>query len=164
MNVWDDDPHSGGVKIPEKIKEKTKKRIINYAEKHYTGKYTRIDVRYKTHFCYIDAYVEAFVPEDYNTSFFSETREERIERLYNTPTHLCRMRYKGNEEKWTLAFYTYSHNKIVEEIRGYRKQHTDKYDNDLDKIFEALKKSEKESGKKYVNFEPKLLLKKTCSY
>ena len=116
MNAWDDDPHSGGVKISEKVKEKTKKRIINYAEKHYAGKYTRIDVRYKTHFCYIDAYVEAFVPEDYDTSLFSETREERIERLNNTPTHLCRMRYKGNEEKWTLAFYTYSHNKYEPSI------------------------------------------------
>ena len=52
---------------------------------------------------------------------------------------------------------------IVEEIRGYRKQHAEKYGNDLDKIFEALKKSEKESGKKFVNFEPKLLLKKTGS-
>lgn len=52
---------------------------------------------------------------------------------------------------------------IVEEIRGYRKQHAEKYDNDLDKIFEALKKSEKESGKKFVNFEPKLVLQKTGS-
>jgi hypothetical protein len=111
MKMWDDDPHSGGVKIPEKIKEKTKNRIISYAEKYYAGKYIRIDVRYKTHFCYVDAYVEAFVPEDYDASLFSETREERIERLNNTPMHLCRMRYKGDEEKWTLAFYTYSHNK-----------------------------------------------------
>ena len=93
MNNWDDDPHSGGVKIPEKIKEQVRKRIINYAEKHYTGKYKRIDIRYKTHFCYIDAYVKPFVPEDYDVSLFSETREERIERLSNTPIHLCRLRF-----------------------------------------------------------------------
>lgn len=48
---------------------------------------------------------------------------------------------------------------IVEEIRGYRKQHAERYGNDLDKIFEALKKVEKESGKNFVNFGPKLLLK-----
>lgn len=52
---------------------------------------------------------------------------------------------------------------IVEEIRRYRKQHAEKYGNDLDKIFEALKKAEKESGKNFVNFEPKLLLKNTGS-
>jgi len=51
------------------------------------------------------------VPEDYDASLFNETREEYTERLRNTPTHLCRLRYKGDEEKWTMAFYTYSHNK-----------------------------------------------------
>jgi hypothetical protein len=50
---------------------------------------------------------------------------------------------------------------IVEEIRHYRKKHAEKYDNDLNKIFDALKKSEKESKRKFVNFGPKLLLDKT---
>ena len=31
------------------------------------------------------------------------------ERLRNTPTHLCRLRYFGDEERWGFAFYTYSH-------------------------------------------------------
>jgi hypothetical protein len=29
------------------------------------------------------------------------------ERLRNTPTHLCRLRYFG-DERWGFAFYTYS--------------------------------------------------------
>ena len=29
------------------------------------------------------------------------------ERLRNTPTHLCRLRYFGGEERWGLAFYSY---------------------------------------------------------
>jgi hypothetical protein len=33
-----------------------------------------------------------------------------IERLRNTPAHLCRLRYFGNDE-WGFAFYTYSHEK-----------------------------------------------------
>ena len=41
---------------------------------------------------------------------WSETREEYAERLRNTPTHLCRLRYFGNDE-WGFAFYTYSHDK-----------------------------------------------------
>jgi len=116
MKTWVNDPHSGGMKIPEKIKGQVTKRIINSAEENYNGKYTRIDVRYKTHFCYIDAYVKAIVPENYDTSLFSESREDRIERLNNTPIHLCRLRYKGNDEKWTLAFYTYNHNKYEPSI------------------------------------------------
>jgi hypothetical protein len=109
--IWVKDPHSGGVTIPEKVKETTKRRIVGYAEKHYLGKYTRIDVRFKGQFCYIDAYTEPFLPEAFDSLEFGETREERINRLRDIPIHLCRLRYKGDEERWTMAFYTYSHNK-----------------------------------------------------
>jgi hypothetical protein len=34
---------------------------------------------------------------------------EALERMRNLPIHLIRLRYFGNEERWTLAFYTYSH-------------------------------------------------------
>jgi hypothetical protein len=57
----------------------------------------------------------------------------------------------------------YQDDPIVEEIRYYRKKHAEKYDNDLDKIFEALKKSEKISKRKFVNFGPKRLLSVTSS-
>ncbi|MEA2078949.1 MAG: hypothetical protein U9P00_03675 [Pseudomonadota bacterium] len=111
MRVWVKDPHSGGVKIPERIKELVKMRILTYAETHYAGKYTRIDIRFKRCFCYIDAYQEPVVPDDYDPSLLNETREEYFERLRNTPMHLCRLRYVGDEEQWTMAFYTYSHMK-----------------------------------------------------
>jgi hypothetical protein len=111
MGTWVNDPHSGGVKIPERVKQSTTQRILAYAEKHYAGKYTRIDVRFKTHFCYIDAYTEPEIPESFDPSRFKITREEYRERLANTPTHLCRLRFKGNEERWTMAFYTYSNDK-----------------------------------------------------
>jgi hypothetical protein len=111
MGAWVYDPHSGGVKIPEKVKLTTKQRILAYAEKHYTGKYKRIDVRFKVQFCYIDAYIEPYIPDNFDPSRFRETREEFYERVSNIPTHLCRLRYKGDEEKWTMAFYTYSNEK-----------------------------------------------------
>ena len=38
-------------------------------------------------------------------------REEFYERLRNTPTHLCRLRYFGREDGWGFAFYTYSNEK-----------------------------------------------------
>ena len=35
-------------------------------------------------------------------------REEYLDRLRATPTHLCRLRYFADEERWGFAFYTYS--------------------------------------------------------
>ena len=111
MRVWAKDLHSGGVTIPERIREVVKRRILDYAETHYARKCTRIDIRFKGSFCYIDAYQEPFVPDDYDPSSLNETREEYCERLSNTPIHLCRLRYMGDQEQLTMAFYTYSHMK-----------------------------------------------------
>ena len=44
---------------------------------------------------------------------------------------------------------------IVEEIRKYRAEHAARYDNDLNKICEALRQQEKQSEKEFVNFGPK---------
>lgn len=109
--TWVYDPHSGGKMIPAAVQERTRKRILAHAEKHYAGKYTRIDVRFRGALCYIDAYTEPYVPPDYDPKLYGESREEHIERLRNFPTHLGRLRYFGNEERWSLAFYTYSHEK-----------------------------------------------------
>jgi len=109
--MWVYDPQSGGKPIPEAAKPRIKQRILAHAEKHYSGKYNRIDVRFRGQFCYIDAYTEPYVPEDFNVELFRESREEHIERLRSTPTHLCRLRYFGDEDRWSMAFYTYSHEK-----------------------------------------------------
>ena len=106
---WGYDPHSGGTKIPPAVQERTRQRILASAKAHYAGKYTRIAVRFRHQFCYIDAYTEPHVAPDFPPPDFPETREGYIERLRNTPTHLCRLRYFGNEDSWSLAFYTYSH-------------------------------------------------------
>ena len=44
---------------------------------------------------------------------------------------------------------------IVEEIRAFRAAHAAKYDNDLDRIFIAIKESEKKHAHKLVNRESK---------
>ena len=106
--TWVYDPQAGGEKIPDAIKSHIRLRILEHAAKHYSGKYNRIDVRFRSQFCYIDAYTEPFVPEDYDPQLFGESRDERIERLRNTPTHLCRLRYFGDADRWSMAFYTYS--------------------------------------------------------
>jgi hypothetical protein len=40
-----------------------------------------------------------------------ETRDQWVERLRNTPAHLCRIRYFGNDDRWSFAWYTYAHEK-----------------------------------------------------
>ncbi len=111
MRTWARDPHSGGVKIPKRVQESTIQRILAYAEAHYAGQYTRLDIRFRGQFCYIDAYTEPSVPADFPPPGFPESREAYLARVRSIPTHLCRLRYFGDEDSWTFAFYTYSNEK-----------------------------------------------------
>ena len=55
---WVFDPDSGGIRIPDAVKRRTEQRLRRYAEQHFAGRYTRIDIRFRGQFCYIDAYTE----------------------------------------------------------------------------------------------------------
>ncbi len=46
---------------------------------------------------------------------------------------------------------------IVEEVRRIRQEHSAQYGHDIHRICEALRKKEKESGRKLVNFGPRKL-------
>ena len=107
--TWVYDPHSGGVKIPMAVRDRIQKRILAHAQKHYAGKYTRLEVHFRGQLCYIDAYTEPSVAPGFDPAVFGESREDYLQRLRDTPTHLCRLRYFGDEERWGFAFYTYSH-------------------------------------------------------
>ena len=109
--IWMHHPDAGGVKIPPAVRQRTEQRIRRYAEKHFAGKYTRLNIRFRAAFCYIDAYTEPSVPKDWPPEGWHETREEHLERLRNTPFHLCRLRYFGDEERWAFAFFAYSSEK-----------------------------------------------------
>lgn len=106
---WVFGPDSGGVRIPEVMKQRTVARIERFAAEQFAGRYTRLEVRFRGQFCYIDAYTEPQpLGENWPPPDWPETREEYLTRLRDTPTHLCRLRYFGNEEGWGFAFYTYS--------------------------------------------------------
>lgn len=107
---WYFDPNSGGQKISERVKVDIKKRIEAYAAAHFAGKYTRLDIRFRGQFCYIDAYTEPVLTEGWPPADWPETRAEYEECLRNTPTHLCRLRYFSHEE-WGFAFFAYSSEK-----------------------------------------------------
>src|SRR5690242_3256867 len=105
---WGFDPGSGGVKIPEAVKAHTEQRLREYAATHLAGRFTRLDIRFKGQFCYIDAYTEPDLAENWPPPGYPETREQMIARLRDTPTHLCRLRYFGGDDGWGFAYYAYS--------------------------------------------------------
>jgi hypothetical protein len=88
----------------------TERRILEYAGKHFAGKFTRIDLRFRGALCYIDVYTEPDLPGGIALPT-GETCEQWMERLRNTPIHLCRIRYFGNEDRWSFAWYTHAHEK-----------------------------------------------------
>ena len=112
-------PDSGGVKISERTKDDVRRRLEAYAAKHFHGRYTRLDIRFRGHFCYVDAFIE---PETTGDAIGGETATRRRERLRNTPLHLCRLRH-FTPERWTLGFYKYSDEKyelcLVDEAGGF---------------------------------------------
>jgi hypothetical protein len=107
---WVFDPNSGGKKIPETVKRDIEKRIHAVANEQFSGRYKRLDIRFRGQFCYIDAYTEPHISENWPPLDWPETKEEYLDRMRNTPVHLCRLRYFGND-KWGFAIYTYSHEK-----------------------------------------------------
>ena len=115
--TWIADPDYGGVKIPAAVKERTKKRIEAHAEKNYAGKYLRLKIRFRGQFCYIDAYTEPCVSDEYTPPHFA-SHEEYVEHARNIPVHLGRLRYFGDEESWSYAFYKYSDEKYELCIMG----------------------------------------------
>ncbi len=54
--TWVFSPDSGGTEIQDEVKLDVVKRINRIAERRFRGKYTRLDIRFKGQFCYIDAY------------------------------------------------------------------------------------------------------------
>lgn len=51
-------PHAGGVPIPPPVQARTRMRLLNHASKRLRGRDARLDIRFKGHFCYVDAFEE----------------------------------------------------------------------------------------------------------
>ena len=107
---WVFDPHIGGGKITDAVRQETVARIERHAAAKYAGRYTRLDIRFRGSLCYIDAFTEPEVPSAELLELSGETAELYRERLRSLPTHLCRLRFFSSD-RWSVAFYTYSHNK-----------------------------------------------------
>lgn len=105
---WVYNPHTGGVKIPAGVRMRTEQRIRAYAAAHYAGKFAQLDIRFRGALCYIDAYTEPDKPSPGLLRSLGETRQQYNDRLRATPVHLCRLRYFGRADAWSMAFFTYS--------------------------------------------------------
>jgi hypothetical protein len=98
---------SAGSTIPAGVQARLQARVEQYAREHLAGRYTRIEVAFRGSNAYIDLYTEPEPP--FGDPAPGETREQYMESLRNTPTHLCRLGYQGSEELWRFAFYSYAH-------------------------------------------------------
>ena len=109
MAVWVHDPHSGGKKIPPAVRARTEQRIQAYAQAHWAGKITRVGIRFRGALCYVEVYTEPAQPSPELLRLTGETAEQYLERQRNLPIPMFRLRYFGDEEAWSVAFYTFSH-------------------------------------------------------
>ena len=87
--TWVFDPHSGGKPIPAATQDVVRQRILDYAQKHYAGKFARIDVRFRGAICYIDAYKEPPPDSEQLAKICRVPPAEYVEGFRNTPTHLA---------------------------------------------------------------------------
>ena len=62
---WVFDPDSGGKMIPETVKRDIEKRIHAIANEQFKGRYKHLDIRFRGQFCYIDAYTEPRISENW---------------------------------------------------------------------------------------------------
>jgi hypothetical protein len=68
-------------------------------------------VRFRGAFCYLDAFCEPRRPTRAELRAYGMDLAEYLDRVRSTPIHLCRMRYFGGRDQWSVAFFTYSHEK-----------------------------------------------------
>jgi hypothetical protein len=85
--AWVLDPHHGGQKVPPAIQKRTREQGMRHAAKILPGKEPWLRIRFQGPFGYLEAQVPG----------------ERGLRP------LCRLRYFQGRDEWSLAFYTYSH-------------------------------------------------------
>lgn len=94
--------------VPRPARQRIAERLQRVAEREFAGHYRELEVRFRGKFCYVDVYTEPVVPEGWPPSDWDETRDEFVERVRATPLHLCRLRYHGDDDRWSFAFYSYA--------------------------------------------------------
>ena len=97
--------------IPDTVRWEIPGRILSYAKKHFKGKFTHIDVRFRGVLCYLDAYCDPAVRSEELPRPDTREYREYLQAHEDKVTHLCRLRYLGSRDNWGFDFYTYSSNR-----------------------------------------------------
>lgn len=97
--------------IPDAVRWELPGRILSYAKKHFKGKYTHIDVRFRGALCYLDAYCDPSVRSEELPRPDTREYREYLKSHEDKVTHLCRLRYLGSQDEWGFDFFTYSSEK-----------------------------------------------------
>ena len=106
--VWQFDPGSGGRPVPDAVRRATKAAILAHGQRHFTGLYRELGVRFKAQFCYVDAYVDQEEPvADEESVDAGGNRGEYLERVRSSELKLCRFRFFA-PDRWSLAIYSYA--------------------------------------------------------
>ncbi|MBI3524000.1 MAG: hypothetical protein HY066_05630 [Betaproteobacteria bacterium] len=107
MKTWQFSPHSGGKTIPPSLRTAISTRLQAHAAKHYVGRYSRLEIKFRGALCYIDAFLEA------DAELLNSWKQQGLDvadaaaRYRERPVHLGRLRHFA-PERWSYAFYTYS--------------------------------------------------------
>jgi hypothetical protein len=97
--------------IPDPVRQELPGRIHSYAKKHFKGKFTHIDIHFKGTLCYLDAYCDPSVRSEKLPRLDTKEYRDYLKGLEDKVTHLCRLRYLGDKDKWGFDFFSYSSEK-----------------------------------------------------
>jgi len=90
--------------IPQAAQDALRTRLKRHVRAHWKGRCREIVVRFRGTFAYVDAF-------PLRIQFMPGTTLEEQARIEATPTHLCRLGYLGNSDRWEFAFFKYSDEK-----------------------------------------------------
>jgi hypothetical protein len=83
-------------------------RIRRSAKKGFAGKFTHLEFRFRADLCYIDSYCDQAIRTEALPAVGTKERAEYLKAHDDKVTHLCRLRYLGDPDKWGFEFFSYS--------------------------------------------------------
>jgi hypothetical protein len=121
---WVFNPNSGGKPIPELVRRRTDARLRRYAEKHFAGRYSRLEIRFRSQFCYIDAYTEPAEPGPRKAAEIPPMDSDSACRLprpnvteVRPPASCAENRLVGRTSSWPPANWPETREEYIERLR-----------------------------------------------
>ena len=94
--------------IPISVCDSVQERVGRIAKKHFSGKFTHLEFKFRADLCYIDSYNDKEVRTVALPEAGTKELAEYLKIHDDKVTHLCRLRYLGNPDNWGFEFFSYS--------------------------------------------------------